>query len=226
MRRVKTILAAMLYIQFAPAALAEPAPCLQPGEAQGFSIIGLKSTLMVDALTCNMNSEYNSFMTRFQPQILDAQHLMDGYFERMDGLAGQAREDEFTTQLANMESAAASQNARFCGQAVKQFNLVMALNGTMDMVHYAASLPSVPPPNTNSCPATPALPPAAPPLVVAQANEAAAAPFTGGKMAPPPPHNLPVRSSLHAPQRTAGLHKRHLPAPALAGSPYLVSQSI
>lgn len=208
MRRTRIIFSLAIFSNFVTSAclpaFAAPA-CLQPGEAQGFSIIGLKSALMVDALTCNLGQNYDSFMIKFQPQILDAQHQMDGYFERAGGLAGQALEDQFTTQLANGESdAAAGQGAGFCGQAAKQFAAVAGLGGTMDLLSYAVQLKLASPPGA------PGLCPAAPPVVVASA---------------PPP-----KPGLAAPKptvRVAAVHKPHHAAPVTPPpSPYMVAQTI
>ena len=178
------------------------AACLQPGEAQGFNIIGLKSVLMVDALSCDMGKNYDGFMVKFQPQILAAQHQMDAYFERAGGLAGQGLEDQFTTQLANSESdTAAAQGAAYCGQAAKQFTAVSGLGSTMDLLSYAVRL------NLAAPPGTPGICPAAPPLVVASA-------------APPKPRAAAPKPA----SRVAALHKPHPATPP--PSPYMVAQTI
>ena len=70
---------------------------------QAFNIIGLKSALMVAALSCNQQQRYDAFMTQFQPHILTEQHVMDAYFRRM-GRSGQTNEDTFVTLLANDQS--------------------------------------------------------------------------------------------------------------------------
>jgi hypothetical protein len=205
MRRTPIVIALLFANNFAVPALAAPA-CLQPGEAQAFNIIGLKSNLMVDALSCGMAKNYDLFMTKFQPQVLDAQHLMDNYFVRQGGLAGAAMEDSFVTQLANSESGAAAQKGSvFCGQAAKQFAQVGALGGTMDLVSMAVSLKlAAPPAGSGICPA-------APPVVVASAAQPAV-------QAPRPrlvPHKVPHVMVAQKPR-----------APAPAVSPYMMAQTI
>ncbi len=184
-------------------AIAAPA-CLQPGEVHGFNIIGLKSALMVGALSCDMEKNYDGFMVKFQPQILEAQQQMDHYFVRAGGLAGQALEDQFTTQLANSESdAAAAQGAAFCGQAAKQFATAAGLGGTLDLISYAVKL------NLAAPPGAPAQCPAAPPVVVASA-------------APPKPRTVAPKLP-----RLAAAHKPHPAAPsAPPPSPFMVAQTI
>ncbi len=64
---------------------------------QAFNVIALKSALMVAALTCNQQDQYDQFMNTFQPHVLAEQHMMDAYFRRSSGYNGQAKEDDFVT---------------------------------------------------------------------------------------------------------------------------------
>ncbi len=187
--------------------------CVGAGESQSFNIIGLKSTLMVDALSCGMNQNYDSFMVKFQPQILQAQHQMDDYFVRAGGLAGQSLEDGFTTQLANSESdAAAAQGAGFCGQAAKQFAAVAGLGGSIDLVGYAVKLSLANPPTAAQCPAAPFVP-APPPVVIAELAQPAAVAAAHPKLV----------KHKHAPTEMAAAPKHpNTPPP----SPYMLAQTI
>ena len=72
---------------------------------QAFNVVGLKSALMVAALSCNEQDKYDAFMTSFHPHILAAQHTMDAYFHKASGpYSGQKMEDNFVTLLANNQS--------------------------------------------------------------------------------------------------------------------------
>jgi len=71
---------------------------------QAFNVIGLKSALMVAALSCNQQNSYDAFMTDFQPHILAEQHVMDEYSRKIGGHYGQAKEDNFVTLLANNQA--------------------------------------------------------------------------------------------------------------------------
>jgi hypothetical protein len=94
---------------------------------QAFNIIGLKSALMVGALSCNQQSRYDTFMTTFQPHILAEQHVMDAYFRRM-GRYGQTNEDTFVTLLANNQSVTGiAQGSIFCLNNSAEFDAVLAL---------------------------------------------------------------------------------------------------
>ncbi len=95
---------------------------------QAFNLIGLKSALMIGAFSCGQKSQYDTFMTAFQPHILAEQHVMDSYFHRFARSGGQSREDAFETILANNQSAnARSQGAFFCLNNSAEFKAVLAL---------------------------------------------------------------------------------------------------
>ncbi len=114
---------------------------------QAFNIIGLKSALMVGALSCNQQPEYDQFMTEFQPHILAEQHVMDAYFKRIGGYYGQTREDSFVTLLANNQSVTGiAQGAIFCLNNSAEFNAVLALKTPQDLDSFVTD--QAPPPSS------------------------------------------------------------------------------
>jgi hypothetical protein len=123
---------------------------------QAFNIIGLKSALMVGALSCNMQDKYDAFMTEFQPHILDEQHVMDAYFRRIGGHYGQTREDTFVTLLANDDSVTGiAQGSVFCLNNTAEFNAVMALKSPEDLDNFVTDQAPDPAPGTMASTATP-----------------------------------------------------------------------
>jgi hypothetical protein len=93
---------------------------------QAFNVIALKSALMVAALTCNQQDQYDQFMTAFQPHVLAEQHVMDAYFKRSGGYYGQAKEDDFVTLLANNQSVGGiSQGGMFCLNNTAEYKAVL-----------------------------------------------------------------------------------------------------
>ena len=104
-------------------------PTQQKQAQQAFNVVGLKSALMVAALSCGERDQYDAFMISFQPHILAAQHVMDAYFRKASGpYSGQKMEDSFVTQLANNQSdTGMAQGARFCLNNAAEFNAVLAL---------------------------------------------------------------------------------------------------
>jgi len=95
---------------------------------QAFNVIGLKSALMVGALSCGQQDNYDAFMSLYQPHVLDAQHQIDAYFRRIGGHYGQAKEDAFVTLLANNQTMGGiGQGAVFCLNTQAEFTQAMAL---------------------------------------------------------------------------------------------------
>jgi hypothetical protein len=105
---------------------------------QAFNVVGLKSALMVAALSCNQQDKYDIFMTSFQPHILAAQHAVDAYFHKASGsYSGQKMEDSFVTLLANNQSdAGITEGSLFCLNNAAEFDAVLALKTPADIDHF------------------------------------------------------------------------------------------
>jgi hypothetical protein len=109
---------------------------------QAFNVIGLKSALMVGALSCNQQAQYDAFMNSFQPHILAEQHVMDSYFKKIGGHYGQAKEDNFVTLLANNQSVTGiAQGAVFCLNNTAEFQQVLALKSVSDLDNFVTDQP-------------------------------------------------------------------------------------
>lgn len=110
---------------------------------QAFNVVGLKSALMVAALSCNQQPQYDAFMTAFHPHILAEQHVMDAYFHKASGrMSGQKMEDDFVIQLANSQSdTAIAQGSIFCLNSAAEFKAVMAQKTTSDMDSFVTDQP-------------------------------------------------------------------------------------
>jgi hypothetical protein len=130
-----------------PVAVAVPPPVSErikfsPVEAeqnqQAFNVIGLKSALMVAALSCNQQDQYDAFMTNFHPHILAAQRTLDAYFHKASGpYSGQKMEDNFITLLANNQSdEGIAAGSDFCLNTQAEFTAVLALKSSADLDHF------------------------------------------------------------------------------------------
>ena len=117
-------------------------PEQQQDAQQAFNVIALKSALMVAALTCNQQDQYDKFMTTFQPHVLAEQHVMDAYFKRIGGHYGQSREDDFVTLLANNQSVSGiGQGGMFCLNNSAEYKAVLALKSYGDLDNFVTDLP-------------------------------------------------------------------------------------
>jgi hypothetical protein len=142
--------------------------CVFANERAAFELVALKNTLMVAALSCGENNEYNDFMTRFQPYMATQQSVMDHYFQRMNGGTAQADEDEFLTALSNEESQESlNMGPQYCPGAGALFDQILSLRDEGALQSFAATnAPAQGGPGicgaTASAPAAPALPPPEP----------------------------------------------------------------
>jgi len=110
---------------------------------QAFNVVALKSALMVAALTCDQQTNYDTFMGEFQPHVLEAQHAMDAYFRKASGpYSGQKMEDDYVTQLANDQAVAGhAQGGMFCLNNSVEYSTVLAMKTPDDLDSFVTDQP-------------------------------------------------------------------------------------
>src|SRR5579875_1761826 len=113
--------------------------CLPAADREALDVAGLKTQLMVITLTCKTDSQYNAFINRFKPELVSEERLAHNYFSHAYGRAGQKRQDEYMTQLAESKSQAGLlQGNRFCDRNQNVFDEVLALKNNDELKQYAA----------------------------------------------------------------------------------------
>lgn len=140
------------------AALAVPslalAACLRPAERTAFDIRALQSQLMVVALSCQQQDDYNTFVTRFRSQLGDAHRGMTAYYQRASGRQAQRVMDQYITNLANNQmQVGITQGSHFCRNQMPLFQQAMAANSLTDLaaITQRAAIPQ--PLEQQTCPA-------------------------------------------------------------------------
>lgn len=134
------------------AGLADAAPCVRPAEKAAFDVAGLKSQLMVTALTCQTQDKYNAFVTRFRSELQGQESTLNAYFRRSFGGRAQQEHDNYITALANAQSHEGIQSGTlFCPRNVGLFDDVLALKSG-DLAPFAASKSPVQPVAVTQCP--------------------------------------------------------------------------
>ena len=104
------------------------AQCARPADTVAFDVVGLKTNLMVTALTCNADERYNAFVTKYRPELVNHDKMLGSYFSRVHGRQARVRQDDYVTQLANSQSQVGiRQGSTFCNRNLPTFNEVMAL---------------------------------------------------------------------------------------------------
>lgn len=133
--------------------------CTRPIEKTAFNVTGLKSQLMVTAISCQAHDKYNLFVTRYRTDLMMQERALNGYFQRAFGRGAQKAHDDYITQLANSQSEVGIQSGTlFCNRTIGLFDEVMALKGGKELPLYAAQKSLVQPIALIDCPLTPVKP--------------------------------------------------------------------
>jgi hypothetical protein len=134
--------------------LAHAGQCTRPTEKAGFDVTGLKSELMVIAISCQAQDRYNSFVTRYRPDLQSEERAINSYFQRTFGRSAQKQHDDYITLLANSQSELGIQRGSFfCKENLGLFDEVMALKDPRDLVQYASTKALPQPIALSDCPA-------------------------------------------------------------------------
>ena len=132
--------------------VAVAAGCAGETERTAFDVAGLKSQLMVTALTCAQDDRYNQFVTRFKPDLASNEKVLSSYFSRTFGRSGQKQHDDYVTQLANEQSQTGlKQGTGFCTQSVGLFDEVQSLRNGGELPDFASGKSLVQPISMTSC---------------------------------------------------------------------------
>ncbi|HET9019290.1 MAG TPA: hypothetical protein VFN46_06880 [Acetobacteraceae bacterium] len=128
--------------------------CARPAEMRAFQVAGLKSELMVVAISCQAQDRYNGFISRYKRDLQTDERALHGYFARTAGRSAQRAHDDYITNLANAESQdGLHQGTLFCQQHLVMFDEVMALKDGKDLQSYAESKSLAQPIEVSECPA-------------------------------------------------------------------------
>jgi hypothetical protein len=128
------------------------AACLKPYEGTAINIAGLKSQLMVTALSCDTRDRYNSFVLTFRPTLQREDSALNTYFLRHYGRSWRSEHDDYITQLANVQSEAGiREGTSFCQENVGLFDQVLALHTAQDLMEFANDKPMLQPIDMDIC---------------------------------------------------------------------------
>jgi hypothetical protein len=129
-----TVFAASLVVT--PALAAE---CTRPAEHAALDVTALKTELMVMALTCQADDKYNSFVTKFRPDLLQTDKSLAAFFTRSYGRTAMKQRDDYVTNLANSQSRVGlKQGSLFCDHNIATFDEVMAVKNSTELTEFAA----------------------------------------------------------------------------------------
>jgi hypothetical protein len=145
-------LAAALVGSAAPA-FAQTA-CLQPAERAAFDVRALQSQVMVVALACGEQDQYNAFVTRHSRELGSAFRTISTSYRRA---GGQKAVDGYITNLANAQSQdGIRQGTNFCANARPMLQAAVAAPTETGLAEVAKANNLSNPHGRPDCPATPA----------------------------------------------------------------------
>ena len=93
--------------------------------------------MRADKFPCQRGTEYNAFVNRYRPQLLEVDKNLNAHFRKQHGARGQTETDRFVTDLANAQSTVANtMGGDYCARNGMIFGEVMALSGAADLPAY------------------------------------------------------------------------------------------
>ena len=128
--------------------------CARPADVSALAVAGLKSKLMVTALTCSQQDGYNEFVVRFRSDLLAQERALHAYFARaVGGGRAQRAHDDYITSLANtLSESGIRQGTLFCQLNAGIFTEVLTLAQGADLARYAADKALPQPIEVVACP--------------------------------------------------------------------------
>lgn len=147
--------------------------CLQPAERTAFEVRAFQSQLMVAALACGRDADYNAFVRRFNGELASSYRTVQGHFRRTAGGQHQRALDNFITQLANEQSQDGIRaGSHYCPLIAPLFQVAMAQPNAAALAEVAQERNVL---NPIAAPTCPASAPASRPARPAATTRAAAA---------------------------------------------------
>jgi hypothetical protein len=132
------------------------AACLQPTEKTAFDVRALQSQLMVVALTCQQQDDYNNFVRRHMNELNNAQRSVTSYHRRVHGAQHQRQLDLYITNLANSQmQAGITRGSFFCREQAPLFQMAMQASTTTELANLTVSRQIPQPLGAEACPASP-----------------------------------------------------------------------
>lgn len=145
-------LAALLLVP----SIASAQVCVQPAEKIGFDIRALQSQLMVAALACGQQDDYNAFVRRYQNEVAGAFRSVAAHFRRTAGAQHQRQLDQYITNLANGQSQMSiARGSFFCREQAPLFQAAMTATNSAELAQVAVTLQVHQVLTTPECPARP-----------------------------------------------------------------------
>lgn len=103
--------------------------CATPEEIKALNSSVLVSELMVAALSCGQQKQYNRFVNKFSPTLVSNNETLQHYFKRYYDKRAESELNRFITRMANLSSRASLKqpHEEYCNAASQLFKESLAL---------------------------------------------------------------------------------------------------
>lgn len=136
----RKLLGGLAAVMLTPSIAFAQSACLQPAEKTAFDIRALQSQLMVVALTCGQQDDYNAFVNRHQRELAAAFRNVAGHFRRTAGAQHQRQLDQYITNLANGQSQVGiARGSFFCREQGGLFQQATAASGPAELAQLSVA---------------------------------------------------------------------------------------
>ncbi len=99
------------------ASSAYAASCVRPSEEAALTARVVQTEMMVAALACGQQAQYNAFVVKFRDDLMTHGHTLKSLFKRVHGANAERRLATFVTKLANDASQRSREAVNFCMEA-------------------------------------------------------------------------------------------------------------
>jgi hypothetical protein len=146
----RLLIGGLAAIMGGPAAFAQS--CVRADERIGFDLRTLQSQLMVAALACGRDSDYNAFVRKFQRDLSGAYTSMQGHYRRTAGGNAQRELDNYITVIANAHSQDGIRaGSQFCPLVMPLFQQAMSKTSAAELSAFAQERNLLNPLTTPDC---------------------------------------------------------------------------
>jgi hypothetical protein len=153
----RLLLGGLAAIMGGPVAFAQS--CVRAEERVAFDLRTLQSQLMVAALACGRDNDYNAFVRKFQRDLSGAYVNMQGHYRRTAGGNAQRELDNYITVIANAHSQDGIRaGSQFCPLIMPLFQQAMAKTSAAELSAFAQERNLLNPLTTPDCAASAAAP--------------------------------------------------------------------
>lgn len=125
--KVKWLIRSALVLVLAQASAASAAPCLDWQQSRALATKVIQTRLMVAALSCDQRPSYNSFVTKFDGELVRHNGTLMAWYRQNYGAGGERAYHSLMTRIANESSADHLRGAGyFCRQSAETLQFYLA----------------------------------------------------------------------------------------------------